>query len=193
MHDYALVVNADSSSLKFCVFGRLEREEWGLESQGQIESIGTAPRISARDSEGGILIDRKLDAEVRDGREALNALAVWLRSIYGGGRVVGVGHRVVHGGTTSNHTTVVTPDVLAELHLLVPLASLQENSAEIRRRICESSECLGIGVDAEANADKGPRISIPASRVSALVIPTNEELMIARHTGLLLGLVAAHA
>jgi acetate kinase len=39
-----------------------------------------------------------------------------------------------------------------------------------------------------ANAAHGPRISTPASRVSAWVVPTNEELMIARHTGALLGI-----
>ena len=38
---------------------------------------------------------------------------------------------------------------------------------------------------------KGPRISAAGSRVSAWVIPTNEELMIARHTGVLLGLIEA--
>ena len=68
-------------------------------------------------------------------------------------------------------------------------------SARTRRRsgarIGEACAWLGIELDAEANARKGPRISKAGSRVSAWVIPTNEELMIARHTGLLLGLVAA--
>jgi acetate kinase len=44
-------------------------------------------------------------------------------------------------------------------------------------------------MDAEANERKGPRISRKASKVSAWVIPTNEELMIARHTAALLGLI----
>jgi len=44
-------------------------------------------------------------------------------------------------------------------------------------------------MDSEANARQGPRITTPSSKVSAWVIPTNEELMIARQTGLLLGLV----
>ena len=44
------------------------------------------------------LADEQLDAAVRDGRAALDALAAWLRSRYGGARVLGVGHRVVHGG-----------------------------------------------------------------------------------------------
>ena len=71
---------------------------------------------------------------------------------------------------------------------LVLAAGIGENSAEIRRRICESCAWLGIELDVEANASKSPKISVPASRVSAWVIPTNEELMIARHTGSLLGL-----
>ena len=60
-------------------------------------------------------------------------------------------------------------------------------------RIGEASAWLGVELDAEANARKGPRISKVGSKVSAWVIPTNEELMIARHTGRLLGLVGARA
>jgi acetate kinase len=398
MHDYALVLNAGSSSLKFCVFHRPEGEEWHLESRGQIEGIGTAARITARDGVGQKLIDRNLDAVVRNQRDALDALATWLRSMYGGARVLGVGHRVVHGGAQFTHPTVITPDVLAELRRLEPLAPLHqphnlaaidavklrlpdvpqvacfdtsfhrtqpqvaeivplpleirragvqrygfhglsyeyiatmmprvapeiagrrvivahlgsgaslcalsngksvdcslgftaldglcmgtrpgsvdpgvilflfhtlglsakdvatilykksgllgisgissdmrdllesaepdarlavdyfvyratkeigslaavlggidgivftagigENSPEIRKRICESCAWLGIELDAEANARNSTRISASGSRVSAWMIPTNEELMIAWHTGVLLGLVAAHA
>ena len=83
--------------------------------------------------------------------------------------------------------------VLGGMDGLVFTAGIGENSAEIRRRICESCAWLGVELDAEANARKGPKISGPASSVSAWVIPTNEELMIARHTGILLGLVAAHS
>ena len=50
-----------------------------------------------------------------------------------------------------------------------------------------------IELDQDANTRKGPRISRPESRVSVWVVPTNEELMIARHTGLLLGLIQTHA
>jgi acetate kinase len=79
--------------------------------------------------------------------------------------------------------------VLGGLDGLVFTAGIGENSAEIRKRICEASAWLGLQLDAEANARKGPRISGPGSKVSAWVIPTNEELMIARHTGQLLGLI----
>jgi acetate kinase len=398
MNDYAVVLNAGSSSLKFCVYGRSEVEPWRLEARGQIEGIGTAPRLSARDGEGGRLHDQSLDGTVHDGRTALDSLAAWLRSRYGGARVLGVGHRVVHGGAKFSGPTIITPEVLGELRKLVPLAPLHqphnlaaidavserlpgvpqvacfdtsfhrgqpavaevvplpreirdsgvqrygfhglsyeyiasvlprvapeiasgrvivahlgsgaslcalrdrksvdstlgftaldglcmgtrpgaldpgvvlylfqnlglaakdvetilykksgllgisgisndmrdlitspkpdarlavdyfvyraakeigalaavlggidglvftagigENSPEIRSRICEASGWLGIELDTEANRAKGPRISRADSRVSAWVIPTNEELVIARHTGALLGLVEAHA
>jgi len=398
MDDYALVVNAGSSSLKFCVYHRPTADAWHLEARGQIDGIGTAPRLSARDGAGAPLEDWKLADGVRDGRGALDSLSTWLRLRYGGAHVLGVGHRVVHGGARYAAPTLVTPQVLEELRALVPLAPLHqphnlaaieaiaerlpgvpqvacfdtsfhrgqpavaelvplprvirrggvqrygfhglsyeyiasvlpevapeiasgrvivahlgsgasmcalrngksidstlgftaldglcmgtrpgaldpgvvlhlfqtlglsaedvesvlykqsgllgisgisndmrvllasdeadarlavdyfvyraakeigalaavlggidglvftagigENSAEIRRRICEASAWIGIALDPEANARQGPRISRRDSRVSAWRIPTNEELMIARHTGSLLGLTGAPA
>jgi acetate kinase len=396
MDDFALVINAGSSSLKFCVYRRPLSEGWQLESRGQIEGIGTSPRFSARDGSGVKVDESQLDATVRDGRAAVEALAAWLRQRYGGARVLAVGHRVVHGGATYAAPTLVTPEVLEDLRTLVPLAPLHqpynlaaieaaierlpgvpqvacfdtsfhrgqppvaelvplpqeirdggvqrygfhgisyeyiasilpeaapeiaggrvvvahlgsgaslcalkngksidstlgftaldglcmgtrpggldpgvvlylfqglglsakevesilykksgllaisgisndmrdlvgnndprarlavdyfvyrvtkeigamaavlggidglvftagigENSAEIRQRICRASSWLGIELNGEANLHNGPKISTPGSKVSAWVIPTNEELMIARHTGRLLGLIAA--
>src|SRR5690349_19962411 len=105
MVDYALVRNAGSSSLKFCVIARPE-EDWRLESRGQVESIGTSPRIYAKNGDGRVLIDPTAP-EVHDGRNALDTLATWLRSMYGGSRVLGVGHCVVHGGPRYAGPTVV--------------------------------------------------------------------------------------
>ena len=396
MDDYAIVLNAGSSSLKFSVYRRSEATAWKVEVRGQIDGIGTSPRFSASDGAGVRLADERMEKSV-DGRGAFDALAAWLRSRYGGGaRVLGVGHRVVHGGAKYARPTIVTPEVLADLRALVPLAPLHqpynlaaidavserlpgvpqvacfdtsfhrgqpavadvvplprdlcrggvqrygfhglsyeyiasvlptvapeiahgrvivahlgsgaslcamndgksvdntlgftaldglcmgtrpgaidpgvilylfqvlgfsakevetivykksgllgisgisndmrdlvgssepgarlavdyfvyeaskqigalaavlggvdglvftagigENSAEIRRRICKASAWLGIDLDEAANTRKGPRISASRSRVSAWVIPTNEELIIARHTGALLGLIEA--
>jgi acetate kinase len=397
MDDYAIVLNAGSSSLKFSIYHRPETG-WRLELRGQIEGIGTSPRFSAKDDAGRTLADEQMDTAVRDARSALESLAVWLRSRYGGARVVGVGHRVVHGGARYARPTIVTPQVLEDLRALVPLAPLHqpynlaaieavaerlpgvpqvacfdtsfhrgqpavaevvplprdicragvqrygfhglsyeyiasvlpdvapeiaggrvivahlgsgaslcamrnrksvdstlgftaldglcmgtrpgavdpgvilylfqvlglspkeveailykksgllgisgvsndmrdllgssepaarlavdyfvyraakeigalaavlegidglvftagigENSPDIRSRICHASAWLGLELDDEANGKRGPRISRAASRVSAWVIPTNEELIIARHTGLLLGLIEARA
>ena len=398
MSDYVLVLNAGSSSLKFCVYAKPSADDWIAEARGQIEGIGTAARLSIRDGTGRVLADQALGDAVRDGRAALDSLAGWLRSHYGGARVLGVGHRIVHGGAHYARPTLVTPQVMKDLRELVPLAPLHqphnlaaieavgerlpgapqvacfdtsfhrgqpavaeliplprelcragvqrygfhglsyeyiasvlpqvapriaegrvivahlgsgaslcamqgrksvdctlgftaldglcmgtrpgsvdpgvilylfqslglsaaevetilykksgllgisgisndmrdllgrsepgarlavdyfvyraakeigalaavlggldalvftagigENSAEIRARICESSAWLGLELDRDANAKRGPRISTAASRVSAFVIPTNEELMIARHTGGLLGFTSAHA
>jgi len=126
MDDYGLVLNAGSSSLKFCVFCRPKTEGWRVEAAGQIEGIGTAPKMKAKGADGSILTDQKLGSEVNDGRQAIMALAAWLRSAYGGSRVLGVGHRVVHGGPKFAQPVVVTPEVLTELHRLTPLAPLHQ-------------------------------------------------------------------
>jgi acetate kinase len=97
MNDYALVLNAGSSSLKFCVFQRPKGKSWRLEARGQIEGIGTSARLSVKDENGESLA--KEDVAVNDGNEAVDRLAAWLRSKYGGSKVLGVGHRVVHGGS----------------------------------------------------------------------------------------------
>jgi acetate kinase len=83
--------------------------------------------------------------------------------------------------------------VLGGIDALVFTAGIGENSPEIRRRICESSAWLGLEIDLEANRRSGPRLSRPGSRVSAWVVPTNEELIIARHTAAMLGLAEARA
>jgi acetate kinase len=72
-------------------------------------------------------------------------------------------------------------------------AGIGENSPEIRRRVCDASAWLGIDFDADANDRREARISREGSRVSAWVVPTNEELIIARHTGVLLGLLEVRA
>jgi acetate kinase len=393
MDDFAVVLNAGSSSLKFSVYTRPDRAAWRPGVRGQVEGIGTSPRLSAKDVEGTVLVDRPLDKTVASVREAVDPMASWLRATYGEARVLGVGHRVVHGGARFDGPVVVVPEVLEEIRALIPLAPLHqphniavieaaferlpgvpqvacfdtsfhrgrpevaelvplprelreqglqrygfhglsyeyiasvlpreapeiasgrvivahlgsgaslcamrsgrsvdssfgftaldglcmgtrpgaldpgvvlhlfrtlgmsagevetllykksgllgisglsndmrdllgrdepearlavdyfvyraakeigalaavlggidglvftagigEKSAEIRRRICEASAWLGVELDTEANDLGGPRISTPASRVSTWVVPTNEELMIARHTGTLLGL-----
>jgi acetate kinase len=71
---------------------------------------------------------------------------------------------------------------LGGLDAIVFTAGIGERSPVIRARVCQAAAWLGVELDESANAGHGPRISRPGSRVSAWVIPTNEELMIARHT-----------
>ena len=70
---------------------------------------------------------------------------------------------------------------LGGLDALVFTAGVGENAAVIRERIMRDAEWLGVEADAASNAQGGPRISSARSRVSAWVIPTNEEGMIAAH------------
>src|SRR5262249_25100946 len=97
--DYALVLNAGSSTLKFCVYRRPSGGAWTRDAKDQIEGVG---------------------------RAALDSLAAWLRARYGGVRVRGVGHRVGPGGARFERPTRVTPQVLEELRRLVPLAPLHQ-------------------------------------------------------------------
>jgi len=71
---------------------------------------------------------------------------------------------------------------LGGLDAIVFTAGIGEHSVSVRERVCRDAAWLGIEFDAAANASGGPRISTATSRTAAWVVPTNEELMIARHT-----------
>jgi acetate kinase len=77
---------------------------------------------------------------------------------------------------------------LGGLDALVFTGGIGENAAPVRGAICRASRWLGVDLNETANALGGPRITSPASRVAAWTIPTNEELMIARHTARVLGM-----
>jgi acetate kinase len=71
---------------------------------------------------------------------------------------------------------------LGGLDAIVFTAGIGERAAAVREGVCRQAAWLGVELDPAANARHGPRISTASSRVAAWVIPTNEELMIARHT-----------
>ena len=71
---------------------------------------------------------------------------------------------------------------LGGLDAFVFTAGIGENSANIRARVAEKLSWIGVAFDPRANADRKSLISQPESRVGLHVIPTDEELMIARHT-----------
>jgi acetate kinase len=71
---------------------------------------------------------------------------------------------------------------------LVFTAGIGENSPQIRQLVCEQAIWLGVDFDATANQAGAACISRADSRVAVWMLPTNEELMIARHTRILLGL-----
>jgi acetate kinase len=75
---------------------------------------------------------------------------------------------------------------LGGLDALVFTGGIGENAAAVRARVCRDAAWLGLVLDEAANDAGGPRLSSADSRVAAWVVPTNEELMIARHTRRLL-------
>ncbi len=74
--------------------------------------------------------------------------------------------------------------LLCNVDALVFTAGIGENSSTIREKVCEGLDCIGIKLDEELNKVRGKEaiVSTDCSQVKILVIPTNEELMIARDT-----------
>jgi acetate kinase len=71
---------------------------------------------------------------------------------------------------------------LGGLDVLVFTGGIGEHAAPIRARVCQDAHWLGVRLDETANRAGGPKISADDSTVSVWVIPTDEEVMIARHT-----------
>jgi acetate kinase len=71
---------------------------------------------------------------------------------------------------------------LGGLDAIVFTAGIGENSRTLRARVCAEAAWLGLELDRAANEANGPRLSTAGSGVAAWVVPTNEELMIARET-----------
>jgi acetate kinase len=132
--DTILVANAGSSSVKFQLF-EIERAG-GLTRliKGQVDGIGTRPRLRAAGSDGRTMIDETCSAEeVPDVPLALQKAGTWLRETL---KIepIAIGHRVVHGGAEYSGPVLVDDQVLARLAEYVPLAPLHQpnNLAPIR-------------------------------------------------------------
>ena len=78
--------------------------------------------------------------------------------------------------------------VLGGIDALVFTAGIGENGADLRARIVAASSWLGLTLDPTANAARRTDFSAARTGPRALMVPTDEELMIARHTRRLLGL-----
>jgi acetate kinase len=125
--DTILVVNAGSSSIKFSVYEIGDARTLGLASKGQMEGIGTQPRLRARDARGAALTDQKYSADdVPDVSAAMVCVGGWLRTYLAGASPMAVGHRVAHGGPAYASAALVDDAVLAALEQLVPLAPLHQ-------------------------------------------------------------------
>jgi len=135
MADIILVINAGSSSLKFEAFSVGGEDALVRLVKGQVDGIGTHPRLVAHDPKGATLVDEHHPAgEVSDLPAALARALTWLRERFPGVAPIAVGHRVVHGGPSYAAPMLVDDAALAELDKLIPLAPLHQpnNLAPIR-------------------------------------------------------------
>jgi acetate kinase len=140
--DAIVVLNAGSSSMKFSLFvsrgGELE-----IDVRGQVEGIYTAPHFIAKRRNGAPTAEKSWAEGTRLGHDgALDHLVAFLRAELGTDRLVGVGHRVVHGGLDYAQPVAVDGAVAAALEKLVPLAPLHQphNLAPIRRLLERAPE-----------------------------------------------------
>src|SRR5690348_14251322 len=132
--DTILVVNAGSSSVKFQVFELKQGIDLKRQVKGQIDGIGSRPRLRASAADGKALVDRTYENEaIRDVTAALSTAGAWLR---GELKIdpIAIGHRVVHGGPDYDKPVRVDQKILTQLERYVSLAPLHQpyNLAPIR-------------------------------------------------------------
>jgi len=126
MSDAIVVLNAGSSSIKFSLFA-LRADRLEPTQHGQVEGIYTSPHFIATDASGKVRAEKSWGEGVKLGHGgALDHLLAHLRESLAGERLVGVGHRVVHGGLEFNRPVRIDAQVLQALDKFVPLAPLHQ-------------------------------------------------------------------
>lgn len=125
MREPIFVINAGSSSLKFSLYQTASDRSVEAGAHGQVEGMGTSPRLKVVDVQGRVVVDR-----VVAGKDYAGAIAEthdWCRTYVGSEAALGgIGHRVVHGGSIYFQPVVIDERVIAGLEELVPLAPLHQ-------------------------------------------------------------------
>jgi acetate kinase len=127
MPNAILALNAGSSSIKFALYRLAGADRIELAARGAVEGIGTAPRFTVRDAAGITLADKKWpDGAAPDHETVLGDLLDWVDERPDGDRLIAVGHRVVHGGSTFAAPVRLTAETIDALEALTPLAPLHQ-------------------------------------------------------------------
>ena len=132
--DTILVANAGSSSVKFQTFGVGQDGSLSRQAKGQIDGVGSRPRLRATAADGSTLVDRTYENDaIHDVTAALATAGAWLRTEL---KIdpIAIGHRVVHGGPDYDKSVRIDHKVLAQLERYASLAPLHQpyNLAPIR-------------------------------------------------------------
>jgi len=126
MADAIAVLNAGSSSFKFSLFAQADGHPFVV-ARGQAESLYTSPHFVAKDGTGAVIDEKSWSAGSKLGHDgALDYLVAFLRQRLAEHRLIGVGHRVVHGGSEYTRPVRVDASVVAALEKYVPLAPLHQ-------------------------------------------------------------------
>ena len=118
------VINAGSSSIKFAIIN--DDPEQSLLFRGQMEKIGVGPSLTVEGPAGEKLIEKEWGAKEINHHSGTRIILESCITLLGGETIEGIGHRVVHGGTSFAAPTVVTKEVVASLKALCPLAPLHQ-------------------------------------------------------------------
>lgn len=132
--DTVLVINAGSSSLKFQAFETTGRSGLKRIIKGQLDGIGTRPRLRAQAADDVPLVDQSYESNaVPDVQAAIREASAWLRTSRRL-NLVAVGHRVVHGGPVFDQPVLLNEEIVKKLERYIPLAPLHQpnNLAPIR-------------------------------------------------------------
>ena len=134
MTEAIATLNAGSSSLKFALY-EIDGRSLAPVAHGQIEGIGAAPHMVAKDARGAVLTEQRWPAGASIDHEALlGPLLAWIDAHLGEDRLIAIGHRIVHGGAKFSGPVIVDGPVLEALESLSPLAPLHQphNVAAVR-------------------------------------------------------------
>jgi acetate kinase len=134
-----VVMNAGSSSVKFSIHRVRDQQHQQLDvaARGQIDGIGSAPKLKVKDASGELLVHENLSSAAKPftHSEAFKHVTDWaLNHFRDELHVIGVGHRIVHGGLEFAEPTIIDASVLAKLEQFVPLDPLHQpiNLAGVR-------------------------------------------------------------
>ncbi|MGO4739338.1 acetate/propionate family kinase [Bosea sp. 2KB_26] len=128
MNEVLFVVNAGSSSIKFKLY-RVAGDDIELMFGGAVDGIGTRPRLKAKSGDGTSLIERSFAAaEVANSAQAQQVVADWVVGEIREMVIIGIGHRVVHGGPVYSAPVLVDDAVMKTLETFIPLAPLHQLS-----------------------------------------------------------------
>jgi len=125
MSDAVLVLNSGSSSIKFGLFDMSQIEPYLL-CKGLLDEYAAKPGFTVTDAGGNHLFENRRTPADNNSEALLGDIFDWSNEYLAGGRVVAVGHRVVHGGRDFAGPVKVTDTTLEAMAALTPLAPLHQ-------------------------------------------------------------------